>query len=595
MKFLGLYKNSQVFKIALVVAIALVTYIGCVFYSQMKGLDNTVELIAKSNQTQLELEKLLSVISMHENNLRSFIITKDESYLKNRFLDRGNIELNLRKIKNLAQHSVREKDIDSVERLIDERFRLFRETLVLVKLKKVDSAALNAILLKSTNSTNAMRDFVYKSIARETNMVKLHNTYHRYELRDSMVNALLLVLISLLMLMLSFNKMNAHVKQLKKANDDLQFLNHSFNNAEKIAGFSHWKVNLETGVYTLSDNYYRMLGVEPHSFEAKIENAAKFLHPEDVDHVIKVHEESLNTHQPTDMTFRYVLADGSIRYIRSIGSFTRNAKGQMVKIGVNYDITEHHNKTVALEENNKQLKSINDELEAFNNIVSHDLQEPLRKIQMFISRLEENEMQSLSQQGKDYFSKIKLAANRMQTLLIDLLNYSRAVKSDKLFVKTNLNEMLEQIIRDLAPSIEEKQAEISIGELPKIKAIPFQMEQLFVNLISNSIKYSKDDVPPKIVIESESIPPKEMHNGVSVTNLQYHKIVVSDNGIGFKQEYADKIFQLFKRLETDSKYTGTGLGLAICKRIIENHNGYITVKAKPDEGAKFAIFIPKSL
>ena len=594
MRFLGWFKNSQVFKIAFIVAIVLVTYIGFVFYSQMKRLDTTIELITKSNQTQLELERLLTVVTMYENSMRSFIITKDESYLQNRFLDRAQIEINLRKIKKLAWHSVNVKDVDSVEKLIDKRFRLFRQTLTLGKLKNGDPKELNAMLLESTNCTKAMRDFVYKSIAKETNVVKLHNSYQQYELRDSMINALLLVIISLSMLMLSYNKMNADVKELKRTNDDLKFLNHSFNNAEKIAGFGHWKFNLETNTYNFSDNYYRMMGVEPGAFEAKIENALKYLHPEDVDLVTKIHQKSLKTQQPTNMTFRYLLDDGSIRYIRSIGNFTKNANGQMIQIGVNYNVTEQHIRTIELEENNKQLKSTNDELEAFNNIVSHDLQEPLRKIQMFISRLED-ELGSISPQGREFFSKIGQASNRMQTLLIDLLNYSRTVKGDNIFTKTNLNEILTQILQDLAPSIEEKKAEIIIGELPRIKAIPFQMEQLFVNLISNSLKYSKDNVPPLININAEQIPSNEMHNGKLITNLQYHKIVISDNGIGFKQEYAERIFQLFKRLETDSKYTGTGLGLAICKRIVENHNGFIKVKAKPDEGVKFSIFILKAL
>jgi signal transduction histidine kinase len=595
MKFFGLYKNSQVFKLALVVAIALVCYIASVFYSQMQRLNDSVDVISKSNQTQLELEKVLSIISMYETSLRSFVITKDEVYLQNRFLDRAQVELNLKRIRKLSFNTVRSKDIDSLEKLIDYRFQLFRETLTIAKDKKINPVDLNAKLLESSNCTIAMRDFVYKSINKEVNIVKLHNLNHQYELRYSMINAFLLVIISLLMLLLSFNKMNVDISELKKTNDELKFLNHSFNNAEKIAGFGHWKFNLKTNTYKFSENYYRLMGVEPNTFEPKLENACKFLHPDDYDMVMKVHLDSLKTHQPTTLTFRYLLADGSIRYIMSVGSFTKNANGDTVKIGVNYDITEQHKRTLELEENNKQLKSINDELQAFNNIASHDLQEPLRKIQMFISRLEEKEIESLSPQGQDYFSKIKLASNRMQTLLIDLLNYSRAVKGDKVFAKTNLNEVVAQVLRDLSTNIEDKKAVIVVGDLPKIKAIAFQMEQLFVNLISNSIKYSKDDIPPKIAINAESIEATETHQGKLISNEQYHKIVVADNGIGFKQEYAEKAFQLFKRLETDVKYTGTGLGLAICKRIIENHNGFIKVEAKPNDGVKFSIFIPREI
>lgn len=594
MKFLGIFKNSQVFKLALALTIVLMGYIAFVFYHQMSRLDSSVDLIAKSNQTQLELEKILSVVSMYETSLRSYIITKDERYLQNRFLDRAKIELHLKNIEQFSSKKTKHADIDSLKKLIDYRFLLFRQALTVAKDRQMNPDALNAKLLQGSNCTKAIRDFVYKSINQQIEIARVHNLSHQYELRNSIINAVLLVMLTLLMVLLSYNKMNVDIRALKKANDELKFLNHSFQNAEKIAGFGYWKINLDTNTYTYSDNYYRILGVAPQSFEAKMENAAKFLHPDDYDRVISEHKTSLKNRTDTNTTFRYLLPDGTIRHVLSVGSFTRNAKGETVKIGVNYDITELHKKTLELEENNRQLLAMNDELQAFNNIASHDLQEPLRKIQMFISRLEESEMDCLQETGRDYFSKIKLASNRMQTLLIDLLNYSRAVKGDKTYVKINLNDILAQVIQDLTPSIEEKSAEIEIGNLPKVKAVAFQMEQLFVNLISNSLKYAKDDVPPKIKIYQEPIDPKEVYQGQPINPEQYHKIMVVDNGIGFRQEYVDKAFQLFKRLETDAKYSGTGLGLAICKRIIENHNGFFKVKAKPNEGVRFAIFIPKN-
>jgi hypothetical protein len=293
------------------------------------------------------------------------------------------------------------------------------------------------------------------------------------------------------------------------------------------------------------------------------------------------------------MIFRFLTPDGDVKYIMGVGSFTKNGSGDLIKIGVNYDITNQYKKTLELEENNKELKYINKELEAFNNIVSHDLQEPLRKIQMFISRLEEKELDLLTVQGKEYFSKIRATANRMQTLLIDLVNYSRTIKGDKIFVATNLNKVLEEILQDLSSTIDDKKAIFTIGNLPVIKVIPFQIKQLFINLITNSLKYSKEDIAPKISIIAKKVTDKEMQDYKITNKKDYYKIVISDNGIGFKQEYSDKIFLLFKRLETDPKYAGTGLGLAICSRIVENHKGFIKVKAKPNEGAKFYVFIPK--
>jgi signal transduction histidine kinase len=594
MNFLKLFKNSQVFKLALGVAILVVCYFGSKFFSQMQKLNSTLELIAKSNETQLELEKLLSIINSYDYSLRNYIITKDESYLQNRFLNRGIIEEGIKKLKVLtANDSLRSKDIQTLEKLINYRFKLFRETLIAAKSSNINQLGLNSKLKRSNDYTEMMKLFVYKIINSERLKTKFENSNHQFELQDSLITAFLLIILSLLILLLSFNKTNIDVEELRQANDKLKLLNESFNSAEKTAGFGHWMVNLETDEYTFSDNLYRLMGVEPNAFEANLENSVKYFHPDDLEYVSKVHKDSLLNQEPTSIVFRFLTPNNEIKYIMGVGSFTKDGNGNLIKIGVNYDITNEYRKTLELEENNKELKYINTELESFNNIVSHDLQEPLRKIQMFISRLEEKEFDSLSQQGIDYFSKIRIAANRMQTLLIDLVDYSRTIKGDKVFVETDLNTILKETVQDLATNIEEKNALIQIGKLPKIKAIPFQIKQLFINLVSNSIKYSKDDVPAQISIYSNEITDEELIDYKIANKEDYYKIVIEDNGIGFKQEYAEKIFLLFKRLETDPKYSGTGLGLAICNRIVDNHKGFIKVKSSPNEGAKFYVFLPK--
>lgn len=594
MKFFGLYKHTQVFKIALIVAIVLIGYIAKVFYNQMQKLDTSVELIANSNKTQYELEKLLSIMGNYEMNLRNYIITKDDTYLVDRFLNKGEIEGCIKNLRKIAGNDpVKIKDVDSLKSLMDYRFKLFRDLLILRKGSKKNNPELYVKLMESSACTESMHTFVYKRINDEISKIKRYNINHQFELKDSIISAFLLVILSLLILLLSFNKMNIDINELKKANDELKFTNLSFKNAEEIAGFGHWKFNLEKNIYSFSDNYYRLMGLEPHAFEPSLENSIKYLHPDDYDVAVQIHKQSLIDHLPTSTMLRYVLKDGTIKYIMTVGSFTRNSNGDLIKMGVNYDVTEQYEKTLEIEENNKQLKAINTELESFNNIASHDLQEPLRKIQMFVSRIEEKELNLLSESGKEYFKKIRLAANKMQTLLIDLLNYSRVDKGDKIFVKINLKSLVEQCLQDLSVTIEEKKAEIEVMNLPEIEGIEFQIEQLFINLISNSLKYSKEDIAPKITVKSEKIIGKEMHNNRIISNTDYHKIVVKDNGIGFKQEYADKIFLLFKRLETDSKYVGTGIGLAICKKIIENHNGFIKVKSKLNEGTKFSIFFPK--
>lgn len=594
MKILRLLKNTQVFKIALAIAIVVVVYIASQFYSQMQKLNATVELIANSNETQIELEKLLSVISNYETSLRSFIITKDESYIEDRFLSRGKIERSIEKLKELTVNdSSRNENIDRLKKIIDQRFTLFRETLIVAKSTNDNRLALNAKMLQSSEVTEMMKSFVSKIVFSESTKTKLQNDSHQFELNDLIITAFLLVIVTLLVLFLSFNKMNVDIAELQKANDKLKLLNKSYNTAEMTAGFGHWMLNIETNTYTFSDNLYRLMGVEPNAFEPNSENTKAFIHPEDVEYVTKAHQDSFINQESTTMTFRFLTAKGEVKHIMAVGSFTTDGNGDSFKIGVNYDITSQYNKTLELENNNKELEYINAELESFNNIVSHDLQEPLRKIQIFISRLEDKELHLLTQQGKDYFSKVRTAANRMQTLLIDLVSYSRTIKGDKVFVETDLNLVLEEIILDLSSNIEEKKAEILINKLPTLIAIPFQIKQLFINLISNSLNYSREDVIPQIRISSKKVTAKEMLKYKISNKKEYCKIVISDNGIGFKQEYAEKIFLLFKRLENDSKYSGTGIGLAICNRIVENHKGFIKVRSTPNLGSKFYLFFPK--
>ena len=594
MKLLKLYKNTQIFKIALGIAILVVGYIASVFYNQMKSLDKSVELIATSTETQLELEKVFSVLTMYDNNLRVYIITKDEYYLSKRFLDKGELKRKISKIKLIvADNPVRVADLDKLNKMVDRRFELYREILLLSKSEVFQREKFYEKLRESNDFTHSMKNFINKTINTEGDKIKFHNVNHQFELEDSIISAFLLVILSLLILLLSFNKMNVDIVELTKTNDELKFLNLSFNNAEKIAGFGHWKVNGQTGIYEFSDNFYRLLGEEPGAFEPKLSSVIKFIHPDDVDYVIERHNNSFVTEEPTSMMFRFILADGQTKYIKSVGSFSKNSTDELIKTGVLYDMTDQYEKTVELEESNIELKSINAELESFNNIVSHDLQEPLHKIQMFISRIEGSEIDEVSEKTKTYFAKIRLSANKMQTLLIDLVNYSRTIKGDKVYVDIDLKETIHRAIDELSSDIEDKNATIELGTLPKMKAISFQLDQLFINLISNALKYSKDDVAPQIHIYTEDIFENVFYGDKLILDEEFHKIVLKDNGIGFKQEYAEKIFVLFQRLEKDPKYTGTGLGLAICKRIVDNHGGYIKVESEPNVGTEFNIYIPK--
>ncbi|MEP6794365.1 MAG: PAS domain S-box protein [Saprospiraceae bacterium] len=246
----------------------------------------------------------------------------------------------------------------------------------------------------------------------------------------------------------------------------------------------------------------------------------------------------------------------------------------------------------SIEKKNIELLASNEEIASFNHIASHDLQEPLRKIQTFISRITREDSEHISEKGKEYFARISSSAGRMQQLIDDLITYTHTNKTDKVFIRTDLNSLLSTVLDELKPTLEERKAEIKIEHLPTIRVIPFQIEQLFTNLIDNSLKYSNTKVNPIISISSSLIDADKVHVASLSGPGKYHLITITDNGIGFEQKYAETIFTLFQRLHDKSEYSGTGIGLAICKKIVENHNGFISAESQPDEGSQFHVFFP---
>lgn len=245
-----------------------------------------------------------------------------------------------------------------------------------------------------------------------------------------------------------------------------------------------------------------------------------------------------------------------------------------------------------LESKNNQLLSINAELASFAYVASHDLQEPLRKIQTFCSRILEKEFNNMSESGKSNFGRMQIAAKRMQTLIQDLLIYSRTNTAERNFEHINLNEILEEVKEELREELQQKNATIVATKMCEVNVIRFQFRQLLTNLLNNSIKFSTPGKPPHIEIKSEIAEGIKLQEDKLLPDLKYCHIRFSDNGIGFDQQYSEKIFDLFHRLHSKAEYQGTGMGLAIVKKIVENHKGIISADGKSNQGATFNIYIP---
>ena len=319
--------------------------------------------------------------------------------------------------------------------------------------------------------------------------------------------------------------------------------------------------------------------------------------------------------------------DGKKIYVSSVAHIIHNTRGENSGyVAINRDITSQKEADIKLKESEKQLRELsteleqkvqqrtaqlvekntelvnmNKELEAFTYVSSHDLQEPLRKIQVFIGRIIDNEGQNFTEKGIDYFHRIRASANRMQTLIKDLLSFSRLNTAERKFEITDLNIVIDEVKAELRDTIQEKHASIENTELGSCNIIAFQFRQLMYNLISNALKFSNPDIPSHIIIKSRVEKGNNLNNekpalspGKLLPEKNYCHITVKDNGIGFEPHFSERIFEVFQKLHSKEVYAGTGIGLAIVKKIVENHNGIITATGELNKGATFDIYIPST-
>jgi PAS domain S-box-containing protein len=341
-----------------------------------------------------------------------------------------------------------------------------------------------------------------------------------------------------------------------------------------------------------------------------------FVHPDDKEKIFQSWKQSVDKKSSFEAKLRLINKhnkyttclistspryDSNDRFIGYIGIMQdislheqiRSSLEQMV-LDRTEDIRKQHRTLKKTEkqllEKNHELEMINRQLESFAHVASHDLQEPLRKIAVFSNRLFELDGDKFSDKGKEFYERIRETSGRMQKLIRDLLTFSKVTETEEMKEPIDLNELLAEVLSELEVKITDKGAKIENSGLPKIPGIRFQFYQLFLNLLSNALKFTNENDVPVVRIRSEVVEGKTVPLLKSID--QFYHIEISDNGIGFDPASNQKIFEVFHRLNSPSRYEGTGIGLAICKRIVENHYGMITAESKVNDGATFHIYLP---
>ncbi|WP_266363560.1 PAS domain S-box protein [Tellurirhabdus rosea] len=389
------------------------------------------------------------------------------------------------------------------------------------------------------------------------------------------------------------------------AKQQLRETEESLREAVDLAELATWTINPATAEMTSSDRVRDWLGVDG---PLPPELIVGCVHEKDRPEFERITQAALDPASGGHMDLEYTVINQRtgqehILHTQARVLFDENGSPYLIR-GTSQEITAQRMteqelekqvqvRTEELKKSNQQLQQSNQELERYAYVASHDLQEPLRKIQIYSGLLAERFRKDVSEEGLYYLNKVEESANRMSVLIKNILDFSRTSHQMQLLEEVDLNEVVESVQKDLEMALSQKNARVEVERLCRLEAVPVQMRQLFYNLIGNALKFAREEVRPEIVIRSRELTEAEVRRYEKLNpRLRHCEITVSDNGIGFNPAFADKIFGLFQRLHPQQQYQGTGIGLALCQRIVVNHQGELWAESEEGKGATFHLVLP---
>ncbi len=371
-------------------------------------------------------------------------------------------------------------------------------------------------------------------------------------------------------------------KLQKEAEAEIIAREAQLNEAQELAliGSYDWEVGAETT--TSSPEIFRIFGLSRDAKNISMKEFTDAIHEEDFPEVQKAINTSVETLAPFNYEYRLVMPDKTIKHVHARGKIVPGENGKASRlVGTVQDITARKRNEAKILKKTEELERSNSDLQRFASVASHDLKEPLRKIQIFADMLMDDHKDVLGEDGQLLLNKIITSGDRMESVIQALLSFSTLGAEKEPASRIDLKSLLKDISDDYELLIQQKNAKLNIENLPVIEGAASQISQLFQNLIGNALKFNRPGVAPVVDISAQIV-----NGGKS------HEITIKDNGIGFDEKYSSQIFEVFQRLHRKEEYEGTGIGLSICKKIVENHQGTITVRSQINEGATFIITLP---
>lgn len=386
------------------------------------------------------------------------------------------------------------------------------------------------------------------------------------------------------------------ITDAQKNEEEIKTVRSLIEETEELLQLGSWTYTIADKKVTWTKGLYQLFEFEEESLPAiSYDFYIELVSAEDIVSFEDALQNAIRTRSGFEQEYQVKTRTGINKIVSTKAKVVSDAAGNPLKVvGITRDVTILRNFERDRERSIRELNRSNKELEEFAYIASHDLQEPIRKISTFGERLKNKFSDALGTDGSLYLERIMASAENMRMLIDNLLEFSRTTRSSHAFEWINLQDVIANVKTDLELKIEETNASIIvITALPRLEAVASEMKQLFNNLLSNAIKFRKPAIAPVIKITTSKITKSEKEQHHLPVDKEFFKIQVSDNGIGFEEEYADRIFQIFQRLHGKSEYPGSGIGLSICKKIVDNHNGIMYAESIPGSGATFVVILPE--